>query len=43
VAECSVLLGVFVPETVVDELCDGVVEWLEIDGVATGPPTPRLE
>ncbi len=42
-AECSELVGVLVSATVAGELCDGVAELLDVDGVAAGPSTPLLE
>ena len=42
-AECSELVGVLVSATVAGELCDGVAELLDVDGVAAGPSTPQLE
>ena len=42
-AECSELVGVLVSATVAGELCDGVAELLDVDGVAAGPSIPQLE
>jgi hypothetical protein len=43
VSERSEVIGVLARSTLAGELCSGVAELLEVDGVAAGPPTPDRE